>query len=138
MAWLLDTNILAELRRPQPEAKVVDFVARQPLDQLFVSAVTLAEIRFGIQLVSGPRRELLNNWLTSTIRPMFDGRILPMSEDILLRWRLLIEEGRRRGHTFSQPDLMIAATAAHHGLTVVSRDREHFDEAGVPLVNPWD
>ena len=69
---------------------------------------------------------------------MFDGRILPMSEEILLRWRLLIEEGRRRGHTYSQPDLMIAATAAHHGLTVVSRDRKHFDEAGVPLVNPWD
>ena len=138
MAWLLDTNILAELRRPQPEAKVVEFVARQPLDQLFVSAVTLAEIRFGIEIISGPRRELLKNWLASTVRPMFDGRILPMSEDILLRWRLLIEEGRRRGHTYSQPDLMIAATAAHHGLTVVSRDRKHFDEAGVRLVNPWD
>jgi len=69
---------------------------------------------------------------------MFDERILPITEDILLKWRLLVEEGRKTGHTFSLPDLMIAATALHHGLTVVTRDRSDFDKAGVPVLNPWD
>ncbi len=69
---------------------------------------------------------------------MFDGRVLEITEEILLKWRLLVEEGRKTGHTFSQPDLMIAATAIHHGLTVVTRDRSGFDQARVPVLNPWD
>ena len=69
---------------------------------------------------------------------MFDQRVLPITEDIMLRWRLVVEEGRKAGHTFSQPDLIIAATALHHGLTVVTRDRSDFDKAGVPVINPWD
>jgi predicted nucleic acid-binding protein len=56
----------------------------------------------------------------------------------MLKWRLLVEEGRKAGHTFSQPDLIIAATAIHHGLTVVTRDRSDYDKARVPVVNPWD
>jgi len=139
MAWLLDTNVLSELRRPKPEPRVVDFVDRCPLDQLYVSAVTLAEIRFGIELVDEPsRRAELNDWLTHKVRPMFDHRVLQVTEDIMLKWRLLVEEGRKTGHTFSQPDLIIAATAIHHGLTVVTRDRSDYDKAHVPVVNPWD
>jgi len=139
MAWLLDTNLLSELRRPKPEPRVVDFVARCPLDQLYVSAVTLAEIRFGIELVDEPnRRAELNDWLTHKVRPMFDHRVLQVTEDIMLKWRLLVEEGRKTGHTFSQPDLIIAATATHHGLAVVTRDRSDYDKAHVPVVNPWD
>lgn len=139
MAWLLDTNVLSELRRPRPEPKVVAFVAGSPLDQVFVSVVTLAEIRFGIELVAEPnRRSELNEWLTHKVRPMFEGRVLEITEDIMLRWRLLVEEGRKTGHTFSQPDLMIAATAIHHGLTVVTRDRSDYDKAHVPVMNPWD
>ncbi len=139
MAWLLDTNVLSELRRPKPEPRVVDFVARCPLDQLYVSAVTLAEIRFGIELVDEPNhRAELNDWLTHKVRPMFDHRVLQVTEDIMLKWRLLVEEGRKTGHTFSQPDLIIAATAIHHGLTVVTRDRSDYDRAHVPVVNPWD
>jgi len=68
---------------------------------------------------------------------MFDQRILPITEDIMLQWRLLVEDGRKTGHTFSQPDLIIAATAIHHGLTVVTRDRSEYDQARVPVVNPW-
>jgi toxin FitB len=64
-----------------------------------------------------------NDWLTHKVRPMFDHRVLQITEDIMLKWRLLVEEGRKTGHTFSQPDLIIAATAIHHGLTVVTRDR---------------
>ena len=99
MASLLDTNVLSELRRPNPEPEVVAFVAVQPLDQLYISVVTLAEIRFGIELVSEPsRRVALNDWLTHTVRPMFYQRVLPITEDVMLKWRLLVEEGRKAGH----------------------------------------
>jgi toxin FitB len=139
MAWLLDTNVLSELRRPRPDPRVMAFVSDSPLAQLHISVVTLAEIRFGIELVGDAnRRAELHEWLTHKMRPMFDGRVLPITEDILLKWRLLVEEGRKTGHTFSQPDLMIAATALHHGLTVVTRDRSDYDKARVPVVNPWD
>jgi hypothetical protein len=137
--WLLDTSILSELRRPKPEPKVLEFIASQPLDLLFVSAVTLAEIRFGIELASdASRRAELNTWLTHKVRPMFDQRVLPVSEDIMLTWRLLVEDGRKAGHTFSQPDLIIAATALHHGLTLVSRDTSDFQKARVAFLNPWN
>lgn len=139
MAWLLDTNVLSELRRPRPEPRVVAFVADRPLEQLFVSSVTLAEIRFGIELLAEPnRRAELNEWLTHKVRPMFEHRVLQVTEDIMLKWRLLVEVGRKTGHVFSQPDLLIAATAIQHNLTVVTRDRSDFDKAGVPVLNPWD
>ena len=136
--WLLDTNVFSELRRPRPEAKVVSFVAAQPLDLLYVSDVTLAEIRFGIELVSeASKRAELSDWLTHKLRPMFDQRILPISEDIFFKWRLLVERGRKKGLTYSQPDLFIAATALHYGLTVVSRDAGEFERVGVSVVSPW-
>ena len=136
--WLLDTNILSELRKPKPEPKVVAFVGAQPLDCLFVSAVTFAEIRFGIELVADiHKRAALSDWLNLQLRPMFENRALPVSEDVMFKWRLMVEEGRKAGHTFSQPDLIIAATALHHGLTIVSRDTGGYDRTGVPLVNPW-
>jgi predicted nucleic acid-binding protein len=139
MAWLLDTNVLSELRRPRPEPRVVAFVADRPLEQLFVSSVTLAEIRFGIELLAEPnRRAELNEWLTHKVRPMFEHRVLQVTEDIMLKWRLLVEAGRKTGHVFSQPNLLIAATAIQHDLTVVTRDRSDFDKAGVPVLNPWD
>jgi toxin FitB len=137
-AWLLDTNVLSELRRPKPHRKVVAFVAGQPLDSLYISSVTLAEIRFGIELVVDvSRRAELHNWLANDVRPLFAQRVLQVSEDVLFKWRLLVEEGRRTGHTFSQPDLIIAATALHHGLTVVSRDTSEYERAGVPFLDPW-
>jgi predicted nucleic acid-binding protein len=71
------------------------------------------------------------------MRPMFEGRTLPVTEDIMVKWSLLAIEGRRSGYTFSQPDLIIAATALHHGLTVVTRNTADFERAGVPLRNPW-
>ena len=136
--WLLDTNILSELRRPKPNPKVLGFVASKPLDLLFVSVVTFAEIRFGIELVAdAPHRAELNEWLTHKVRPMFEQRALPVSEDVMFKWRLLVKDGRKAGHTYSQPDLIIAATAHHHGLTVVSRDTSDFNKARVPVLNPW-
>jgi predicted nucleic acid-binding protein len=114
MAWLLDTNILSEGRRPRPEPKIAAFMTAQPLDELYISVVNLAEFRFGIELLEDPaRRAELNDWLVQ-------------------------KEGRKVGHTFSQPDLLIAATALHHGLTVVTRDRSDYDKARVPVLNPWE
>jgi toxin FitB len=137
-AWLLDTNVLSELRRSRPDAKVLQFVSGQKLDLLYVSVVTFAEVRFGIELLEDASRRMeLNDWLTNKLRPMFEDRVLPITEDIMLTWRLLVEEGRKAGHTFSQPDLMIAATALHHGLTVVSRNTSDFERAKVPVLNPW-
>jgi hypothetical protein len=84
------------------------------------------------------RRAELQDWLTLTLRPAFAGRILPVTEEILLRWRLLLESGRKSGHTYSHPDLLLAATALQHGFTVVTRDRSDFDKAMVPVLNPWE
>ena len=140
MAWLLDTNILSEIRKPRPEPNVVTFVSGTPLDELYVSAVTLAELRFGIDLLShgSTQQANLTQWLTHTIRPMFNDRVLPVTEDIIFRWRVLMEDGRKSGHTFSQPDLIIAATALQHGLTVVTRDRSDFDRSRALVFNPWE
>jgi predicted nucleic acid-binding protein len=136
--WLLDTTVLSEIRRRKPQRKVVAFVAERPLDLLYVSTVTLAEIRFGIELVTDPRRRAeLDGWLTHKVRPLFAQRVLEVDEDVLFKWRLLVEGGRKSGHTYSQPDLFIAATAIQHGLTVVSRDTREYERAGAPVVNPW-
>jgi toxin FitB len=137
-AWLLDTNVISELRRPKPEPKVVAFVRGQPLEALYISVITLAEIRFGIELLpDAARRSALNNWLAHKVRPMFEQRVLAISEDVMFKWRLLVEEGRKSGHTFSQPDLIIAATAQHHGFTIVSRDTKEYDVARIDVFNPW-
>lgn len=147
--WLLDSNILCELRRPKPNPKVVAFVASKSLDLLFVSIVTFAEIRFGIERVSNAtHRAELSQWLTHKVRPMFEQRALPVSEDVMFKWRLLGEDGRKAcpraarsadpgPDAYSQPDLIIAATALHHGLTVVSGDTSDFNKARVPVLNPW-
>jgi predicted nucleic acid-binding protein len=137
--WLLDTNVLSELRRARPSARVRSFIAGQRLEDLFVSTVTFAEIRFGIETVSDPtRRAELADWLQHRVRPMFEQRVLEVSEEVIFKWRLLVDEGRKVGHTFSQPDLIIAATALQHGLTVVTRDTGDYKLARVPLLNPWD
>jgi toxin FitB len=68
---------------------------------------------------------------------MFEQRVLPVTEDIMFRWRLLVEDGRKVGHTFSQPDLILAATALEYGLTLVSRDTRDYERASVPVFNPW-
>ena len=136
--WLLDTNVLSELRRPKPDRKVVAFVAAQPLELLYVSAVTLAEIRFGIEVVTdATKRAELNDWLAHKVRPMFEQRVLPVTEEIMFKWLLLVEDGRKAGYTFSQPDLIIAATALHHGLSVVTRNVSDYERVRARVFNPW-
>jgi hypothetical protein len=82
------------------------------------------------------RRFELHEWLCHKVRPIFEQRALPISEDLMLKLWLLVEEGRKGGHTFSQPDLIIAATAQHRGLTVASRDTDDYEKARVPVFDP--
>jgi predicted nucleic acid-binding protein len=138
MPWLLDTNVLSEMRRQRPDQRVTAFLARTPLHELYISSVTTAEIRFGIHLAPPDRRTYLDMWFTNDIRPMFHGRVLEITEDIMFRWRSLVEEGRKAGRTFSQPDLIIAATALEHGLTLVTRNVTDFAGLALDVLNPWD
>lgn len=136
--WLLDTNVLSELRKPRPNTKVVEFVAAQPGELLFTTDVTFGEIRFGIEQLQDPgRRADIHIWLDRTLRPLFAGRVLTITEDVVLRWKTMAVEGQRHGHTFGQPDLFIAAIAALEGLVVVTRDISEFVVAGVPAFDPW-
>ena len=92
--WLLDTNVLSELRRPRPDQRVITWIEAHPLEDLYISTVTLAEIRFGIEtLPDAVRRANLEAWLTEEVRPMFTHRTLEITEDIMVRWRQLVEEG---------------------------------------------
>jgi toxin FitB len=136
--WLLDTNVVSELRKPRPDFKVAEFVANQPGELLFTTDVTFGEIRFGIeQLEDLGRRSDIHLWLDRTLRPLFAGRVLAITEDAIVRWKTMVSEGQKRGHTFGQPDLFIAAIAALEDLVVVSRDTDEFVAAGVPVFDPW-
>jgi predicted nucleic acid-binding protein len=136
--WLLDTNVISELRKPRPNSNVIDFIAAQPGEMLFVTDVTLAEIAYGIeQLSDAARRTDLRLWLERNLRPLFAGRILSITEDVIVRWKTMVVEGQRRRHTFGQPDLFIAAIAVLQDLIVVSRDVSEFVEADVAVFDPW-
>lgn len=135
--WLLDTNVVSELRRPKPNLDVTNFVAGQNGDDLYVTEVTFAEIVYGIeQLSDAARRADLQSWLDNMLRPLFAGRVLTITEDVIVRWKTMIVEGRKRRHTFGQPDLFIAAVAALQDLVVVTRDIDEFVEARVPVFDP--
>jgi predicted nucleic acid-binding protein len=137
-SFLLDTNVVSELERPRPSNNVLTFLRRTPLNDLYLSEIVIAEIRFGIDSTTNPlRREQLASWLRDVIRPMFAGRILPATEDILFRWRWIMEGGRQQGYTFEQSDALLAATAIEHGLTMLTRDVEPFERAGASHLNPW-
>lgn len=99
--WLLDTNILSELRRPKPDPRVTTFIAEQSLGSLHVSTVSFAEIRFGIELLTDAgRRSELNDWLSRKVRPMFEHRVLEITEDVMLKWRLLVRRGAKSAILF--------------------------------------
>lgn len=121
--WLLDTNIISELRKPNCHPLVKQWSDNQPPQSFYLSTVTLAEIRFGIERANDTAfRQELTQWLDETLRPWFSERTLGVDENVILTWRQLVEMGRKSGHTYSQPDLFIAATAALHDLCIVTSD----------------
>ena len=136
--WLLDTVVVSELRKPRCDPRVKKWSETQAPESLFLSQVTLAEIRFGIEQVEDVRfRGELATWLDRSLRPWFAERILDVDEDVLVEWRRMVARGRAINHTFSQPDLFIAATAAVHDLAVVTRNVTDFRIANVPVLDPW-
>jgi toxin FitB len=136
--WLVDTNVVSELAKPKPDQKTVTFLAREPLLALFTSSVTLGEIRYGVSCIPDVlKRERRTYWLEHTIRPLFAGRVLEITEEVVFRWRVMLERGKAQGLTFAQPDLFIAATASVHSLIVVTRNLRDFQPCGVPVFNPW-
>lgn len=136
--WLLDTNVVSELRKKRPDTRVKAWSDAQVADSLFLSSITLAEIRYGIERQSDPKlRNELAAWFDHRLRPWFAGRILPVNEDVILEWRRMVARGRESSINFSQPDLFIAATASVHSLVVCTRNEGDFRNTGVPVFNPW-
>lgn len=136
--WLLDTNVVSELRKPHCDPRVKAWAASHPPASFFLSRITIAEIRFGIERVARAEfRRALEAWLDTGLRVWFADRILDVDEEVILARRRMVERGRRRGHTFAQPDLFIAATAAVHDLCVVTRNVDDFTRAKVPVLDPW-
>ena len=136
--WLLDTVVVSELRKPRCDPRVKTWSEAQTPESLYLSRVTIAEIRYGIEQVEnvGFRGELAR-WLDRALRPWFAERILDFDEDVIVEWRRMVARGRAVNHTFSQPDLFIAATAAVHDLAVVTRNVTDFRIANVPVLDPW-
>jgi toxin FitB len=136
--WLIDANVISELRKPRCNEAVKSWSEAQAPELLYLSRITIAEIRFRIEQHASERfREQLQTWLDAQLRPWFGERILEINEDVILEWRRMVQRGKAVGNTFSQPDLFIAATAAVAGLTVVTRNMADFVLAGVPVFNPW-
>jgi len=104
-----------------------------------MSVISIGEILKGITiLAAGQRRAMLQQWLDETLRPWFEGRILPVSEAIAARWGTLSGECKVRGATLNMADGLIAATALEHGLTLVTRNAKDFEAVGVAILNPWE
>ncbi|MEO0532481.1 MAG: type II toxin-antitoxin system VapC family toxin [Cyanobacteria bacterium P01_A01_bin.123] len=137
--WLLDTNIVSELRKPRCHPAVKAWSESQPPQSFYLSTITLAEIRFGIcQVTDSTFAAELTHWIDNILRPWFTARILNIDEETILIWRQMLEQGRKRGYTFSQPDLFIAAIARQHNLCVATRNVKDLLESGVAVFNPFE
>ena len=136
---LLDTNCVSEVVRIQPEPRVIAWMDAVDERTLYLSVFTLGEIRKGIiSLAPGKRRTELERWLEVDLRNRFAGRILPVDEAIADRWGILMGELKRNGTPIPLVDAVLAATALHHNLAVVSRNAHDFRNAKVPVINPWE
>jgi len=136
--FLLDTNVLSELIRPKPEPKVAAWVDSANEDLLFLSVLTLGEIRKGIAaLRTGSRRAALEAWLESDLRRRFAGRILPVDEDVAERWGTITAIAAAAGKPVPVIDGLLAATALRHNLTLVTRNVSDVAGTGVVVFSPW-
>lgn len=138
MNYILDTCAISELVRPQPARAVVEWIRGQPEEHLYLSVLTLGELRKGVdRLATGRRRRQLEDWLDRDLRLRFAGRWLPVDEDVAERWGQLAAGAMARGAGLPVIDGLIAATALTHGLTVVTRNTADIAAAGAPVLNPW-
>lgn len=137
--WLIDTNVVSELRRgPRCNPNVRAWADEVPRIACYLSRVSLAEIRFGIEHAPDPAfRAELEAWIRDGVLAWFADRILEVNERVLIRWRDLVVQGQKSGYTYQQPDVLLAATALEANLGIVTRNTDDFERAGVRLLNPW-
>lgn len=138
MSFLLDTNVVSEWVKPQPNPHVVEWLKEVVEDRVFLSVASLAEIRRGVELMPpGSRRDRLTVWLTADLPARFEGRILDIDRRVAETWGIVMARGKRAGSNVSALDAFFAATAEVHGLTLVTRNVQDFQILGIPLMNPW-
>ena len=138
MRLLLDTNVLSEVTRPAPDARVLDWLEGLDEDRSFISVVSIAEIRRGVALMDeGRKREALAEWLARDLPQRFDQRVLPVDEPVALAWGDLMGLAKRRGRGLSSMDGLIAATAIARQLTLATRNTRDFEDFGIELFDPW-
>jgi predicted nucleic acid-binding protein len=135
---LLDTNLISEPWKPKPDPNVVAWMDAQAVETLYLSAVTVAELRFGIAAMPvGNRRRILHERLESDLLPVFTGRILPFDLEASRAYAELMSKAKTAGLAINLADAYIAAIAASRGLTVATRDVAPFHAAGITVINPW-
>lgn len=138
MRFLLDTNVLSEAARPNPNPGLAEWLDAQSTLDLSISVLTLGEIRKGILLLpEGRKRERLHQWLRADLTRQFTDRILPVDQGVALAWGRLAAEGRSSGRRLPAVDGLLLATAARHDLTFVTRNARDCADRGVPVLDPW-
>jgi len=138
MRWLLDTMVVSEPMRPHPDSAIRTWMDRQDEVDLFLSVLTIGELRKGVaRLAEGRRRSDLVRWLDSEVKKRFAGRILPVDLEVGETWGRLVGELAAKGRILPVVDSLLAATALHHNLIVVTRNTDDFLAAGVRVENPW-
>jgi len=137
VSFLLDTNVVSELVRPRPNPGLIEWLAGRDEDQIFLSVVTLAELRCGIaRLPVGRRRRSLEEWLHGELLQRFEGRILPVDDDVALAWGDVTAECAAQGRPIEAMDGLLAATARVHALELVTRNARDFEAALTSVHNP--
>ena len=137
--YLIDTNVISELVGAKPETKVMEWMEATDERLLYLSVLTLGEIRKGVAgRAQDKRRTRLETWLQIDLPARFAGRILPIDEPVADRWGLLSADAKRRNMVLPVIDALLAATALHHNLTVVSRNASHFTMTQVQVLSPWE
>jgi predicted nucleic acid-binding protein len=138
VTFLLDTNVLSEVRRPSPDPRVLAWLDEVDEDRTFLSVVSIGEIARGVaQLEAGRRKTALQHWLDVELPGRFGNRLLPVDRATALTWGRLGAESRRAGKGLPAMDGWIAATAVRHGLTLVTRNTADFAGIEIALLNPW-
>ena len=135
MSYLLDTNVVSELARPKPDPDVLAWFDKTPDNVLHLSVLSLGEIRKGVEnLDVSPRREKLRVWLEQELTDWFGDRLLPVDRGVADRWGIMLSLAGRPAPTI---DSLLAATALHHNLRMVTRNVDDFRFAGLEVINPW-
>ncbi len=135
---ILDTNVVSELIRPRPAVRVFDWVVRQAARRLYLSSISEAELRYGVEVIpEGSRRRNLRVAVEGLLGEDFAGRTLPFESDAARAYALIAASRRAAGRPISRPDCQIAAIARSVGASVATRDTDGFEGCGVDVVNPW-